>query len=150
MMNKKAALGGQTMIYVFLLVLIITGSSIAIGLGMFFSAEYDFRETDSQLLTNRLAKCLSENNILFPSDNSLPEELYQTCNINQEVIEKTMFISIDFEGQTHQGGRGDKTQCALSEKNNAYPKCTSTTIQISTEEMKIITGSNQNSRKVNA
>ena len=105
-MNKKADLGDMTMIFSFAFLLIVIGSGIAIGIAMFYSSNYDFRETDAVLLNYKLSKCLLNNQ--FPEDN-IETQLYTLCNINKKVIVGDLDIlddkTISFEIEIPSGAK---------------------------------------------
>jgi len=148
-MNKKAALGSQTMIWLFILLLLIIGGGIVGGISMFFGSEYDFRKVDASLLNYKIATCIKENSLEFNEDLEIFEQtFYQTCQLNKEITKNNFFIFIEFSSDgTYQIGPGDRTQCALAEKNKNFPKCINTTIQTAQQSIFIETGSNQHSIK---
>ncbi|MBS3076984.1 hypothetical protein J4233_01800 [Candidatus Pacearchaeota archaeon] len=148
-MNKKAALGAQTMIFVFIIILVIIGAGIVIGVGIFFAGEYDFREADAITLKNQIAYCITNSNINLESKESFGAEFYKTCRINKQAIDTSFLIYIEVDEKPFlQAGSLDRTQCALSEKNNAYPKCISETFDKGGKKIFVQAGSNQNSRKI--
>lgn len=64
MKNKKALLGGETVIWVYrfiLIGLIVLGFIIVIS--NFYSAKYDIRPTESVLLARRVINCITANGI---------------------------------------------------------------------------------------
>lgn len=144
-LNKKAALGPQTMVFVYFFILVIIAAGIVWGVLSFFTANYDFREVDASLLTEKIVNCLSDKKIEFQNAEQFESEFYEKCKINKEVIDQSFFIFIKFsDDKIFEAGPGDKTQCELAEKNINYPKCKSTTLG----EIEIETGSNQKSRKI--
>ena len=142
-MNKKADLGDMTMILSFAFLLIVIGSGIAIGIAMFYSSNYDFRETDAVLLNYKLSKCLLNNQ--FPEDN-IETQLYTLCNINKKVIEEHFQILLSLNDEEQYNFKLSETTCALSDKNPKYPKCKTSILKTKQGQIKIITASDQQSR----
>ena len=152
-MYKKAALGSQTMIYLFIIIWLIIIGGIVWGLLSFFGSEYDFRQVDADILNYQIKKCLSEEDInldinLKTDLQAFEQELYTKCNLDENITKENFYIFIDLSGeQTYIVGKGDKTQCALSEKNENYPKCKNSTLIKDQKTIFIQTGSNQRSAK---
>lgn len=150
-MNKKAALGAQMMVFLYLLIIILIAGGITRGIAMFFGEEYDFRETDASLLNQKIYNCLSEKNINLninlTEKEKFEQEFYSTCQIDKNVIESTFFLSLTFNSQDYKIGSGDATQCALAYENPNYPKCITSTLTKDNTIITIQTGSNQKSVK---
>ncbi|MFH1290517.1 MAG: hypothetical protein ABIH92_03855 [Nanoarchaeota archaeon] len=150
-MNKKAALGSQTMVYIYFLILIMILGGIVWGMSMFFGEGYDFREIDASLLNYRIKECLTEKDINLDINvkterEKFEQEFYQKCRINQNVTDYSFFIFIDFGGEkNYTSGPGDRTQCALADKNKNYPRCVNSTLELGEKTIFIETGSNQKS-----
>ncbi|MFH1803241.1 MAG: hypothetical protein ABH864_07400 [archaeon] len=146
-MNKKAALGAQTMIFIFLINLFIIGAGIAFGVSSFFASEYDARDVDAYLLATHIRNCITEGKIELEDEQQFASEFFEKCRINEEAINSSFFIYIEFKnGNFTASGPGDRTQCALSEKNDAFPKCE--IARIEEKGVFIQAGSNQKARKV--
>jgi hypothetical protein len=144
-MNRKATLGPQTMIFVFLICLILMIAGIVWGISAFFGTTYDFRTVDTTLLTTRIENCLTQNDIQFQNKEQFEKQFYRECKINKNVTDQFFFIHIDFGSDaSYDAGPGDRTQCALSEKNENFPKCS--IARIEEKNIFIQTGSNQKSR----
>lgn len=135
MIQKKAQLGNQTMIFAWIILLIIIAGSIVAGVYLFFGAAYDFSSIDAKILNSRVSECLE--------DHPPGPEFLELCNLNPKSINNTFLIVINDQ----QYGKGDLTQCALSEKNKAFPICITTTKTINSQTYKITTGSNQEIRR---
>jgi hypothetical protein len=146
-LNKKAALGPQTMIFLFLLNLFLIAAGISWGILAFFTSDYDFREVDATLITSTIEQCLTKNNIEFVSKEQFASDFYKTCKINKAVTDESFFIHIEFSpDKIYESGPGDLTQCALAEKNVNYPKCFVATIE--EKNIFIKAGSNQHSKRI--
>jgi len=145
-MNNKATLGEQTMVVLFLLNLFLIMAGIVWGVYAFFTQDYEFREADSALLTFHIKDCLIENNIPFENESQFAADFYKVCRLNKKVIEENFLVYIKFTDKEFRAGIADLTQCALSEKNENFPKCTNTTIE--EKNIFIQTGSNQKSKRI--
>jgi hypothetical protein len=150
MKHKKAVAGSGTMIFLFFIVVFVIFAAISAGLYMFYGAEYDFRQIDASLLNYKIKTCLEENDISFTGKEQFESDLYATCNINKEVIEENNFFILinSSEGYTFVTGRGNPTECALSEKNKEFLKCKYSTLNKNSQKIFIQTGSNQKILKV--
>jgi hypothetical protein len=145
-LNKKAVAGPQTMIWAFALIVIVMCLGIVLAVSIFFAADYDFRQADADILNYKLNDCLAKNEIDFTlSPEQFAEKLYVLCDLNKQVIEENFFMHIKSEQNEYVLGKGDQTQCALSEKNTNYPKCRYSSLKSGIE---IQTGSNQKSLKL--
>ena len=152
--SKKAQTGDMMMIFAFMFLLLIIGTGIYFGTSLFFSSNYDFRKTDTEILNRKLTSCFKENNINLENPEALKEEISTLCKINPQVIENYLLIIIfkdSSPGPFLKIGKGDETSCALEEKNINFPKCmTSEIIKNYNKQpitLKVIVGSNQNSRE---
>ncbi len=147
--NKKAALGSQTMIFVFLLIVLLILGGLVTGVSMFFGKEYDFRGVDASILNYKIQKCLAENNFNF----ALPEKefeqtFYSSCQLDQNITKQNFFVLIKYDNKKiYEIGPGDITQCALADKNPNYPKCVNSTLTLNQKIIFIETGSNQKAIK---
>jgi hypothetical protein len=151
--NKKAEAGNMLMIIPFLLLLIIIGVGIWIGTGIFFNADYDFREVDSQALSDLIHFCLTNSDIDWTlSDAEVEKSFYQVCKINEEVIKSHFGIEIKVNDELKIKWLGDPTQCELAKLNKNFPRCQVSVLYklINQEEIKIsiLAGSNQKSRRL--
>lgn len=151
MLNKKAALGGQTMIYVFLLSLFIIAVGIALGVGMFFGEEFDFREADALNLKTEVLSCIKEKALDLESKEKFSEEFFTRCRINEQAINSGNYIYLEINDEEFfEVGPIDKTQCELGKKSQEYPRCVEETINVKDKKIFILTGANQKARKIRA
>ena len=137
--NKKAQLGEQIMIFPFLFMIIIIGLGIAAGIYMFFGSGYDFRQVDADILNYKIRECLSNNKIDFSQET----EFFTTCSLNEKVIKESFIILIEQNNQVKIGSNSDETTCSIAKENPNYPKCTTTYLN----DFKILTGSKQQAQK---
>jgi|SRR3989344_2417516 len=152
--NKKAQTGDMLMVFAFIFLLFIIGTGIYFGTSLFFSSNYDFRKIDAELLNKKLLSCFKENNLNLENLESLKGEISTLCKINPQVVKDYMLIIIFKDSSIEpflKIGKGDETSCLLEDKNINFPKCITSEIVKSYNNqkttLKIITGSNQNSRE---
>lgn len=155
-MNKKADTGDKLMFFPFLFLLVIIGIGIVIGVFIFFSQGYDFREGESQLLVYKIKKCISSNEM----NNEFSKNFFTICKLNQKIIEKNNIIKIcknsnDCISETNDDkilftSGSNFVACSLkgAKDNPAYPRCYEDSLKKNNEVFTIITGSNQLSRRI--
>lgn len=145
-MNRKGA-GESLMIFVFMVLLMIVGGGIFWGVNAFYHQEYDFRSGESVLLLNKVNDCFNNNDFFAPDF-----DFYVSCHVNKNIIEdgKHMVLvkSSDGSQEVSFGVRDFETQCQLNDKNTNYPKCSESSVVKSGQGFRIITGSNQHSRRI--
>lgn len=145
--NKKALLGNQLMIFVFIIILIIIAVSIVTGVSMYYGKEYDFRKVDAQLLNYKITRCLAENEIDFSLPfEKLENEIFTLCDLNKQVIEDNFYIKISVNGELKFKEK-DADVCALSDKNENFPVCIETESQINSKTFTVLTGSSQRTKE---
>jgi hypothetical protein len=142
--NKRAQLGDQVMIIPFLFLLIVIGIGITAGVYLFYGAEYDFRQVQADILNFRVKNCVLDKEIDFSSET----DFFEKCGIFFGVQKKEVLIEISSDGERIFGW-GDETACLLSGKNDEYPKCKITEFEKNEKTFKVLTGSNQFSRRTN-
>lgn len=141
-MNKKANAGDWMLFIPLLLTMIITSMAVIVMIYFFFGEGYDFRSIDSASLNFKISNCLEKNPAITTS-----EEIFEKCSLNKEVIERDYLILIkENEFYKIKIGRGDETECALSDKNPEFLKCTTSKIISNGKEIILITGTTQDSR----
>lgn len=137
-MYKRALAGNKLILISFILLIVVVGVGIVAGISFFFNTSYDFREIEANILNFKVVQCLTEKNV-DPSS----EEFFSECGLNEEAIKRDHLIVITSGEETLLSvGKGDRTQCSLQDKNIEFPRCKTTFIG----DLKIITGSSQNSR----
>ncbi len=147
-MNELASLGSMTMIFVFVIPILLIGAGLSFGLAAFYGNDLDFREADASALNFKVTKCLSENEFSYSSE-SFSEDFFEVCKLNKEVISSESFISISFNGEMiYTEGKGDRTLCSLGAKNKNYPVCESRTLVKNENKILIETGANQQAEKI--
>lgn len=156
--NRKGEFAKQIMIVPILLLMVIIAVGIALGVGLYFGAGYDFRNVDASALNNMVENCLSEHSDLLQDAG----KFYETCKIKKEVLENGKFIlkvckSLSIEECTSNeqyfisSGSGFEN-CFLTgaKDNSAYLKCSESEIFVNGVKVAIITGSNQQIRRINS
>ncbi len=151
-MNKKAETeaGEFLMLIAYMMVMVAIGFGIWAGTSFFFSAEYDFRTVDAELLNNKISACIQNNNINWDQSdkNTLTQEFLTKCQLNQKILNSSLFILVKSNDlQLIRLGKGDEVQCNLSDKNNLYLRCFNSTLQNENRKYFIQTGSNQKSEQ---
>jgi len=138
--NKKAQSGEMMIILWFFFLLSLIGLGIATGSYLFFGQEYEFRQIEADILNNKISECFLDNNI---DTDEIETQLYSVCAINKNVIDKEYSILILLDDIEIYDFHYDKTQCALSDLNKYFSKCSSSTIIKNNLKYTILTGSNQ-------
>jgi len=100
--NKKAQLGEQVMMFAFVLLIVVVGGGVVIGTYLFIGPEFDFRGVEANLLSYKIARCISPGSGAdvkgFWLDNLANKDsialLAKKCDLNEEVIEKNNLIKI--------------------------------------------------------
>jgi len=153
MNKKKAQAGNQLMFIPFIFLLVIVAGGIAIGVYMFYNAEYDLREIDSEILNYKIKECILNQDLNWElNKQDFESEFLEKCKLNKEVLhlENTFVILLKCNDEVKYD-LGNEVNCGLSEKNKDYPKCTDSTFlkKINNEdvEFKIKTGSSQRKKQ---
>jgi len=159
MHNKKAQFGKQIMIFPFVFLLIIIALGISAGVVIYFGTGYDFRALDASLLSYKIEKCVLENSDL----NKLKDNFYETCRLNKESLEKNKFffkVCRDLNAIDCANTEDDKNilvslgsnfqPCFFEgvKENKAYAKCHNLDLLKDGAQISIITGSNQQIRRI--
>ncbi len=153
-LNKRGAVGEQLSIIYFLFLILIIGGSIALGISIFYSKGYDYRQVEADLLNYKVRQCILENDIndeFFKS-----EKFFETCSLNKEILEKNNIVKI-CDGFGDDCTTSDEPFLVLgsnfnickikSAEDDAFPKCSFGEINKDRKKFIIITGSNQVSRR---
>jgi hypothetical protein len=145
-MNKKADADDWIMLFAYLVVLGLIAFSVGFIVAVYFNQYYEFRQIDSDLLNYRIKKCLSEKDInLNQESDKFGEEIFQKCNINEEVVKKHFLLIIRQDNELKYSWKGDEALCHLERDHPTLPKCTQSTITKNQKQITIITGGyNQN------
>lgn len=152
-MNKKASADSWIMFGWFLFLVIVMCIGIVVQIESFFGKGYDSRQIEAALLNAKIQNCIAENEITWgESRESISKQIFEKCSLNKEIIENSFLLMINLENENKiKIGRGDETACALSDKNNNYPKCEIKKIfrKINDEQktLTIITGSSQRAQQ---
>ena len=156
--NRKGELGDQMIMIAFVFLMAIVLAGIAAGVLIFAGSETDFRQTEADMLNSRIRSCLAEKQ--FDLNSLKMEDVYTKCNLNAEVLGSTNLIKIcvsdsyinsenciDEKNPAASTG-GDFVVCALTGKNNKFPKCSLQLIQLKGKYVFVITESKQKIRRV--
>jgi hypothetical protein len=144
MRRRGAVAGTGVMFFVFFFLMLLIGGGIAGGVYSFFGAPYDFRYVESEALLGEVKKCLNkEGGFVGESD------IFEKCKLNKNVLEGEHLILIKEVGgqrETVVGVRDYENQCKL--KGDQFPKCAEGKVSVGGLEYRIMTGSNQQGRKI--
>lgn len=155
MNTKGETVGSQVMVIWFLFLLVIGAGGLALGIRIFFGADYDFREAEAGILNYRIQDCLAYHSIDF----SKPEMFYTTCGLSKEILsdklnETKLAIKICEkncdEGKTLFQLGSDFTSCDLTGKNEYFMRCSKSFVSRGEMNFQVITGSNHQIRRENA
>ncbi len=143
-MNRR---GAETaiMFFAFMLILTMILGGIVLGVNSFYGKGYDMRQTEANLLADRVEKCFNENDFFMDGF-----DIYQECNLNKNVIEENHLISVkDKDRMLFWGVNDFVNQCYFeaAEGNNDFPKCSERVIEKNGKEFTILIGSSQDSRR---
>lgn len=148
-MNRKGDAGDNLALIMFLLILVILGSSIVIGVRSFFGEGYDFRFAEASQLEDRILTCLEQHDFFVEGF-----DVYTACNLNKQVFEESLlsiYIKKTAHGEVFSVGIADYVnQCNFigGRENLAYPRCVQGTTVQRGEELTYVIGSNHKSRRV--
>ena len=145
-LNKKAQIGEQIMVFPFLFILVVICVGIAIGVYIFFGGGYDFRQVDADILSYKIGNCILDNEV----NEEFWSDLYTKCRLNKEVLDKYSLFRVSYGGDEKFSTGGDFEQCGFKGKNEKYPQCSKK--EFVKGEMRVIveTTNKQSSRRINA
>lgn len=126
--KKGEGIGTQISFLMFLFMMVIVATGLALGASAVYYRGYDFRHVDSNLLAYEVKECMS-NNIADVSSGDFFKNLYVKCGISEKVVENNYGLKIclggDFDscrrGQDNilfRGGKQDFVACALNNAEN--------------------------------
>lgn len=122
---------------------ILIGGGIFLAVEAFYGKPYDMRAVEADLLAQRVISCFSSHDFFEPSFN-----VYTSCGLVASSLEHHLIWISDAAGREWFSGIYDfKTQCSLSEKNEAYPRCVSGTFEKGGRTYNYLVGSNQFSQR---
>ena len=148
-MKNKKAVGEQIMVFVFFFIVLIIVLGITAGIYIFFGSEYEFKKVDADILALGISQCIKNNQIDFSQDEEqLREEFYNNCRFNKEVIEEYFVYQISINDEPKLSLKASQTDCALGEKSEKYPRCTSVNFSHNSQKFIILAGSQQSARKI--
>ena len=150
-MNRRGEVAGSGLLFfVFFLMMIVVVAGMSGGVWMFYSQGYDFRETESSVLFERVGDCFVEEKDNFFEDGF---DIYETCRLEKKVLSENHLVLVRRVSDGNEyfiGVRDFETQCFLDarKKNMNLPLCVNSSIMKGGETYDIVVGSNQDSRKV--
>lgn len=154
-MNKLGQLGETMLLPAVLFVMVIIAVGMVVGVSLVLGSDYEFRKVDSKILNYQLKEC-----IIDSSSGNIRENVFSNCNINKNVIENNkMFFKI-CEGINAQECSSSSNSLVMSgsnfescffiaaKENYEYPKCTISEFSLDGKHYSIISGSNQEMRRI--
>ncbi len=153
-MNKR---GGEKIMSVWwFFVLVIVGVGITSGVLLFYSADVNVKQTEADILYDKIAECIFENGFLIDEFLKNDFDIFETCDLNKGIIDGGDFyfkISTDIRKDIVKGDKsfevlqdskgphlprfGGKTENIFYYQNN----------EIKEAEIEILTASNQIGKK---
>lgn len=152
-MNKK---GGEKILSIWwFFILAVVGGIIAFSIIVFYSAKFDVRNSETEILYNRIIDCISENGFLKPEVLQENFDIFSECDFNKDSFEKeknVFYFKIEFLRKKIE--TENVLDCTLSlagQEAKHYPKCMEKTEKLSyldgkeikTIEVNILVASNQ-------
>jgi hypothetical protein len=162
-MNKKAQLGEQIMIFVFIFFLVIIGGGIVIGTVLFLGNDIDFRETGATILAYQIKQCIidGKTSTIVQGDNEqMLSALADKCGLRKDVIGVYNRIKICLNSrvciQENEKSRifvasdGDFNMCdkTFASKNQGLSKCVSDSFNSGNNFVTILVTDKQAIRRV--
>lgn len=127
----------------FIALLLIIGAGVVFSTVSFYGKGYEYRTVEAQVLLNVVKECLNEQDPFSADFN------YSDCNLNSNIQTNHLISITRDDGKQISIGVSDYvTQCALSAKNENYPRCVSERVVTRFGSYTILTGSNQRTRSL--
>lgn len=143
-MDRKAASEFLNFIPFAFIAVVIIGGGIFLGVGSFYGKPYDMRNLEAQLLAEHMVSCFRDHDFFAPGF-----DVYSMCNLVASSLQNHLLFIQDSAGREWFVGIYDfTTQCGLSEKNDAYPRCVNGTVTKGGVVYTYIVGSNQHSKRL--
>ena len=148
-MNKKGDSGNMLMVFSFLFLLFVIGIGISAGVYLFYGFDYDLRQINADVLNFKVKNCIAEQGI-----ENLKADFYSLCRLNQRVIEQNSKIKICIDkedcfidnAEFQIGSDFESCKFIGAEGNDAYGKCSNSTMKFQEKKIDIITVDNQKKR----
>ena len=136
-MNRKGLDAVSILPFVFLLFLL--GAGLAIGSAAFYGRHYEFRDVETRTLAEIVNKCLAEKDF-FSSEFDISQ-----CGLNKAAVEKEhlLYVKRGDGKEFFVGVINYRTECALSNKNDAYAHCIYFNTTSGNAHVEVVVGSNQ-------
>jgi hypothetical protein len=157
--NKKAE--KLLSIWWFFVLAVIAGG-IVIGVLIYSSADISVRETEANVLAEKITDCLIDNGYLKENIFDKNFNIFDFCSLNQKVFEKSgnfyfnisIFDSENLIFNLAKGNPAFEKDCKIQEKTETkyFPKCSEkqeiALFKDKNVQINILAGSNQNGRKI--
>ncbi len=158
MKNKKA--GEKLLSLWWFIVIAIIAGGIGIGVMLYFSAEVNTNAIESDILAEKISRCLVDNGNLIPEVFEENFDIFNRCGLDKRAFEKgsNFYFKIIISNDTvikkiSFGDDSFEKDCEVGSKINAkhFPKCSSRVENVLYDEklikVSILTGSNQKGGK---
>jgi len=160
MMNKK---GGEKILSIWwFFILGLVGIAVVGGVLLFYSADFDSRNAEAEIIYDKLANCLNEGGFVDLGLFDDSDKIFAKCGLSREIFDKGYFyfrVTIfDSSGNKEKEisskvGGSFETECNLGEH---YPKCVPRKEpilfykngKVEKGTMEILAGSNQIGEKI--
>jgi hypothetical protein len=146
-MNKKAmSVGDMTSMVVLFILFVLVAGGIAFSFSLSFEEDYDFREIDAKLLSERLADCVSSNVL----DDSFKNNIYSLCSLDKEsfgefrqfkICIDSLNCLVDNTAFILEGSNFEICELNLAEKNQEQFICFPSEFNLNGKKIQIITKS---------
>ena len=150
MIQRKAQLGDQVMIFPFLFIMILIGGGIVGGTLLFFGNEYDVRQSEANTLAYTLQTCIQQHTFNWESAD-IDSEIYKTCHLDGSALSEGSLIRLkrnSVQILTVNIGKVEGCFFIGATKNPAYPKCTTLRFSKDGTSYELTTGSFQRKQRV--
>ena len=149
--GKKA--GEKIMSFVWIAAMIIVGGGIAIGVGIFYSAEIDVRNVEAEILSGRVLDCFFDNGFLRSDLLESDFDIFLECSLDEEVLLDDFYFRVSFLDSFGSKFREDigfgklEGSCTIRDEEGCVRKKRSVIYEkdndIRKGEVEILTASNQ-------
>ncbi len=146
--NKKG-MGEKLLFFIFFLMMLIVALGLAGGVYSFFGRAYfDVRQTEADILFNKVVDCMDENDFFANEFEGNKELFFEKCRLNKKVLEKEHLVYVKRaadESEFFVGVYSFKDFCRLdaAAKKKELPLCTEEKVFADGKEYLVITASNQ-------
>jgi hypothetical protein len=155
-LRKRGELGNQILMFEYLFLLISIAVGISVGVLIYFGDGFDFRQIEADILNSKMQDCISQNFVL----DKITSNFYETCLINMDSVEKNKLLIRICENSSAEkcasgngilfsvGGNFESCFFSGAKENKAYVQCSSKIMEKEGKTLVILTGSNQQIRRI--